>query len=254
VPLSAIDAAATLLQGGAACDFVILSVEALDNDPERFDQLQAARRPPPPIVLYGFDPGNKLVVHCLNKGAADFLAKPAADDDLVQAMQALTACDTMPADSTDSDAIQGASYVGGWIELTASSRLEQFRRLQRFSDALFSSRLPNQICEDLKMAVEEVGRNAIEWGNRFDPDKRVRVSYCMFDDRVVIKMEDEGEGFAPQNIPDPTRDPVKTMQERQEAGKRPGGYGVYLIQKLVDQTIYNEKGNIVLLIKFLPEA
>lgn len=103
------------------------------------------------------------------------------------------------------------------------------------------------------MAVEEVGRNAVEWGNHFDPGKQVQISYCFFDDRVIIKVEDEGEGFAHSALPDPTRDPVGTMKQRVDAGKRPGGYGVFLIHKLVDETIYNEKGNVVLLIKYLPE-
>jgi serine/threonine-protein kinase RsbW len=137
--------------------------------------------------------------------------------------------------------------------LTASSELEQFRRLQRFSDALFATRLPNDVCEDLKMAVEEVGRNAVEWGNHFASDKQVHISYCLFDDRVVIKVEDEGDGFAPGSVPDPTADPVKTMHDRVNAGKRPGGYGVFLIQKLVDEIVYNEKGNTVLLMKYLPQ-
>ncbi len=104
------------------------------------------------------------------------------------------------------------------------------------------------------MAVEEVGRNAVEWGNHFDPDKQVHVSYCVFDDRVIIKVEDEGEGFTPKEVPDPTTNPLQTMRDRLSAGKRPGGYGVYLIQKLVDDIVYNEKGNVVLLIKYLPET
>lgn len=254
MPLADVDAAIALLGHDALCDCIILSVDAMNNDPTRFDELQAASQSPPPTVLYGMDSGTKLVLHCLNRGASDFLAKPVTDEELIQAVEALVAHDAVPADSTDSEAIHGASYVGGWIELTASSRLEQFRRLQRFSDALFASRLPRDVCDDLKMAVEEVGRNAVEWGNRFDPDKQVHVSYCIFDDRIIIKVEDEGEGFAHNTLPDPTRDPVKTMRDRQDAGKRPGGYGVFLIQKLVDETIYNEKGNTVLLIKYLPEA
>ncbi|MCC8165705.1 MAG: ATP-binding protein [Planctomycetes bacterium] len=43
------------------------------------------------------------------------------------------------------------------------------------------------------------------------------------------------------------------MRDRQSAGKRAGGYGVFLIRKLVDDIVYNEKGNTVLLIKYLPE-
>ena len=252
LPVESVPSAITLLDSGAACDLIILAVDAMEDTPEYFDALMAAKQPAPAVIVYGVDPEAKLVLHCLNRGAADFLAKPFSSDELVRAVEDALIKEGLP--QPQSDAIVASSHISGWIELTASSELEQFRRLQRFSDALFASRLPEKVCEDLKMAVEEVGRNAVEWGNHFDPDKQVHVSYCMFDDRVVIKVEDEGEGFKPQNVPDPTADPMKTMQERVDAGKRPGGYGVYLIQRLVDDIVYNEKGNTVLLIKYLPEA
>ena len=251
ISLPAIEPAIALLRNDAACDLIVLATDTIDN-PDQFDQLLAARQPPPAVVIYGFDPAATLVLHCLNRGAVDFLAKPVGRDDFVQAVESALEKECVPADSDGSDSIVASSHIAGWIELTATSQLEQFRRLQRFSDALFASRLPEKVCEDLKMAVEEVGRNAVEWGNHFDPGKQVHVSYCMFDDRVVIKVEDEGEGFAPQSLPDPTADPIKTMQDRIDAGKRPGGYGVFLIQKLVDDIVYNEKGNTVLLIKYLP--
>lgn len=254
VPLPTVDTAIALLKNQAACDLIVLSTDALDDDPGRFDQLLAARRPTPPIIIYGFDPAAKLTLHGLNKGAVDFLTKPLSDDDLIQAVEnAVFTSKDAPKSARGTRAIQASSHVSGWIELTAVSELEQFRRLQRFSDALFATRLTDEVCEDLKMAVEEVGRNAVEWGNHFDPDKRVHISYCMFDDRVLIKVEDEGEGFVPESVPDPTADPVKAMKDRATAGKRPGGYGVFLIQKLVDEVVYNEKGNTVLLIKYLPE-
>ena len=253
IPLESIDSAVNLLQSGAACNLIILSTNVMDDDPTRFDSLLTAGSQAPDIIVYGVDSTTKLVLHCLNKGAGDFIAKPFTQNELIHAIENAVAKDSSAENQEQSDAIVASSPITGWIELTASSELEQFRRLQRFSDALFASRFPAKVCEDLKMAVEEVGRNAVEWGNRFDPDKQVHVSYCIFDDRVVIKVEDEGEGFTPQNVPDPTMDPVKTMQDRMNAGKRPGGYGVYLIQRLVDDIVYNEKGNTVLLIKYLPE-
>lgn len=254
VPLPSIDSAIALLKNQAACDLIVLSTDAMNDDPGRFDQLLLAKQPAPQVIIYGVDPETKLVLHCLNNGAADFLAKPVSDDELIQAVENILYKD---AESTrsfpDPQAIQASSHISGWIELTSTSQLVQFRRLQRFSDALFATRLPHSVCEDLKMAVEEVGRNAVEWGNRFDPDKQVHISYCLFDDRVVIKVEDEGEGFKPASVPDPTADPIKTMKDRMSEGKRPGGYGVFLIQKLMDDIVYNEKGNTVLLIKYLPK-
>lgn len=253
IPLASVEQALSLLRANAACDLLVLDADALGDDPALFDTLVGARVPAPKTIVAGVDPQAKVVLHCLNMGAMDFLSKPLDPVELANAVENALFADADASGSRFSpDAIVASSHVAGWIEITAASKLEMFRRLQRFSDALFASRLPREVCDDLKMAVEEVGRNAVEWGNKFNPDKQVHVSYCLFNDRVVIKMEDEGEGFHPEAVPDPTADPLKTMRERSESGKRPGGYGVFMLQKLVDEVVYNEKGNTVLLIKYLP--
>ncbi len=254
IAIENIGAAVTLLQNQALCNLIILSTDALGGDANSIDPLISAVTPHPNIVIYGIDPSAKLVLHCLAAGASDFLPKTASEGELAMAVENALSGGTADPDSSPGgvDNIQAVSPVTGWIELTAASQMETLRRLQRFSDALFATHLPPEVCEDLKLAVEEVGRNAVDWGNHFNPDKRVHVSYCIFNDRIVIKVEDEGEGFVPSSVPNPTLDPVKTMQDRKNAGKRAGGYGVYLIQKLVDDIFYNEKGNTVLLIKHLP--
>ncbi len=252
VPLDGLDKARSLLAHNAACDMLLVSAEAVENQEHEFDTMLAAMKKQPIVIICGSDRGGRLASYCLNLGATDFLARPLTDAEILESVSQAVA-DGMSGEHEDRESIVASSPVSGWIELTSSSELDQLRRLQRFSDALFASSLPPGVCEDLKMAVEEVGRNAMEWGNQFNPDKKVSLSYCLFDDRIVIKCQDEGEGFKVQNVPDPTADPVKTMQQRQEAGKRPGGYGVYLLQKLVDEVVYNEKGNSVLMIKYLPD-
>lgn len=250
VPLEGLANAETLLRAKAKCDLLIVSCEVIDRNGGELDRILALADPTPSVIISGVGKSGRAAMVGLNRGAVDFVSRDASDQEILDAVLESLSADH--ADKSDSRMV-ASSPVSGWIELTSPSELEQLRRLQRFSDALFASTLPEKVCEDLKMAVEEVGRNAMEWGNRFNPDKRVHVSYCFFDDRIVIKCEDEGEGFVVGSIPDPTADPIGTLQKRQEQGKRPGGYGVFLIQKLVDQVVYNEKGNSVLMIKFLPE-
>ncbi|MDR3077919.1 MAG: ATP-binding protein [Planctomycetota bacterium] len=252
IPLPSLKAGEDLLRNGAVCHIAVLSADAMDEtDAAAIDSFLDACPAGVQLIVHNLTPYSPAALRCLNRGARDFLTNPLDDRELARAMKKAA---NRTGAAVAPDAIVVDNPVGGWIELTATSEMEQFHRLQSFSDALFASRLPAAIREDLKLAVEEVGRNAIEWGNHFSPDKRVRLSYCLFEDRMMIKIEDEGEGFIPNQVPDPTQNPILAMRKRAEAGKRPGGYGVFLIQKLVDRIVYNDKGNVALLTKYLDGA
>jgi anti-sigma regulatory factor (Ser/Thr protein kinase) len=73
---------------------------------------------------------------------------------------------------------------------------------------------------------------------------------------VMCRVKDPGEGFSLDEIShaaiaNPEEDPIRHVVHREAKGLRPGGYGVLLAQKLVDELIYNEKGNEVLLVKYV---
>jgi anti-sigma regulatory factor (Ser/Thr protein kinase) len=73
---------------------------------------------------------------------------------------------------------------------------------------------------------------------------------------VKCRISDPGEGFTLDEIPhaaiaNPVDDPVRHLEYRDAQGMRPGGFGVLLAQRLVDQLVYNEQGNEVVLIKYL---
>jgi anti-sigma regulatory factor (Ser/Thr protein kinase) len=73
---------------------------------------------------------------------------------------------------------------------------------------------------------------------------------------VKCRISDPGEGFTLDDIPhsaiaNPADNPVRHLDYREEHGMRPGGFGVMLAQGLVDQLVYNEQGNEVVLIKYL---
>ena len=139
----------------------------------------------------------------------------------------------------------------GWLELTAASEGEYLQRFRRFTETLLGARVGAEQREDIRYAIEELGRNAIEWGNRYERDKRVRLSLFVTDDRIVLRIEDEGEGFLPDQVPDPSIDPVAHMARRRSEGKRPGGYGIHLVRNIMDEMTYSEKGNVVHMTKYL---
>lgn len=84
------------------------------------------------------------------------------------------------------------------------------------------------------MTLEETLTNAIRHGNSLDPEKRVRVGCRLSADRFWLQVEDEGEGFRPDLVPDCTED------ENLEAF---GGRGMALINAYMAEVTFNERGN-----------
>ncbi len=93
------------------------------------------------------------------------------------------------------------------------------------------------------LAVEEALVNAVRHGNRFDTSKRVDVDLRVSPDRVFVEIADEGEGFQPDELPDPTRE---------ENLEKPTGRGVMLMRNFMDRVEFNERGNQVTMEKRRP--
>jgi anti-sigma regulatory factor (Ser/Thr protein kinase) len=106
------------------------------------------------------------------------------------------------------------------------------------------------------MAFREMLTNAVEHGGQMDPNKQVDISYLRARHLVTCRIGDPGEGFTLDEIPhaaiaNSANDPQRHLEYRDTRGMRARGYGVLLAQQLVDQLIYSEQGNEVLLIKYL---
>lgn len=211
--------------------------------------LQRVRREWPSIavvVITGY-PSEEAVIECMSRGAARFLSKPFKVSEFMRAITGALH------DLRDAATVrEGLTVRGGlrdWVELTAPSRQEYLDRLENFVDALYDTRLNRSDKEDLKIAIGEIAANAMEWGNKRDLLRRIKVSYCLFPEEIVFKVEDEGEGFEADEVPDPLENPVAHIIERLKSGKRVGGYGMFIAKKVMDKVIYSEKGNVVILSK-----
>ncbi len=86
----------------------------------------------------------------------------------------------------------------------------------------------------LNLALEEALANAVKHGNRKDPSKKVYIVHCVSPDQAYIAVRDEGEGFDPRNVPDPTQE---------ENLEKPCGRGIMLIRAYMDEVDFNESGN-----------
>ena len=92
---------------------------------------------------------------------------------------------------------------------------------------------------NFRVGVTEALANAVLYGNRRDPSKSVRVEVRLDSRRVVLHVVDEGPGFDPGRVPDPT------LPDNLD---RPGGRGLFLIRELMDEVEYNDRGNAVRLV------
>jgi len=140
-----------------------------------------------------------------------------------------------------------------WITLLVSARLVTADRLVTFIDQLHRRLFPDPTMDDLLMAFREILLNAIEHGAGLDPDKDVRVDAVRTKRALTFYFRDPGPGFVMETLAHVASagDPVSHIERRSEAGLRPGGFGLMLSRQLVDEVIYNEAGNEVLLVKHL---
>jgi anti-sigma regulatory factor (Ser/Thr protein kinase) len=154
-----------------------------------------------------------------------------------------------------SEGIEVVSAKPDWITVLVDCRRLDAERLVNFLTQLRSD-VPEAPRDDLMFAFREVLMNAMEHGGGFDPGQVVEVMAVRTERTLVFYVRDPGPGFDMSEVPhaavsNPDEDPLAHAEARAGAGLRPGGFGLLLARKIVDEMIHSERGNEVLLIKHL---
>ncbi len=92
----------------------------------------------------------------------------------------------------------------------------------------------------IRLSVDEAVTNAIKHGNKLSPDKTVRIDFLRTDAGVRVEIEDQGNGFRPEDVPDCTKD---------ENLESPSGRGLMLMREFMTRIEFSPKGNRVVLEK-----
>ncbi|HTP68798.1 MAG TPA: ATP-binding protein [Dongiaceae bacterium] len=107
--------------------------------------------------------------------------------------------------------------------------------------------------EEVAFAFREIVLNAMEHGGRFDPEKFVEVCYLKSKRQVTCRVKDPGEGFSLEEVMSAQKArPLPEVDGRGDSEQDLGGLGILLARHYVDELIYNESGNEVFLVKWLP--
>ena len=142
-----------------------------------------------------------------------------------------------------------------WVTLDIRCRMEAGDRATNFVRELEAD-LASNVREDVASAFRELLFNAIEHGGNYNPKKRVRVWLIRTPKALIVQIQDPGKGFSLDSVPhaaisNPDDSPIRHVEVRVEAGQRPGGFGILMSRNLVDELVYNERGNGVLFVKYL---
>lgn len=88
----------------------------------------------------------------------------------------------------------------------------------------------------LRVLLAEAISNSIRFGSAGDPERTVRVTATVAADRIRVEVTDDGPGFDPSQVPDPTLP---------DGLERPIGRGLFLIRQLAERVEFNEQGNTI---------
>lgn len=119
-------------------------------------------------------------------------------------------------------------------KLSLQSKPENILLIESFVDKLCTQHaMTEEQHFNLLLVLTEAVNNAIIHGNQSDPNKMVHVLVMEQQNSFVLYVEDEGKGFNPQCVPDPTSPQYKEL---------PNGRGLYLIQQLAEEVHYHNNG------------
>jgi anti-sigma regulatory factor (Ser/Thr protein kinase)/ActR/RegA family two-component response regulator len=205
-------------------------------------------RPHTRLIILAGESTPADVIKSMREHAFSYFSKPFSLDSLTAMIQHAIE------EPCWDDGIDVVSATPEWIRLRARCDFKTADRVLQFFDEIAD--LPNPERNDVGLAFREMLTNAIEHGGRLDPNQQVEISYLRARHMVTCRISDPGEGFTLDEIPhaavaNPEDDVLRHVGYREARGMRPGGFGVLLAQKFVDQLVYNEQGNEVLLIKYL---
>ncbi len=132
-------------------------------------------------------------------------------------------------------------HMEGWVSFQFKSEYSFVREVNFFISRLqYMTTLTAAEIEDIQYAFLEIGNNAVEHGNMGNPEKLVEISYLIFEDKLIIRVADEGTGFDVHKVRNPLDD------DRIDHSR---GRGIFLVRQMMDEVDFNERGNVCLMTK-----
>jgi CheY-like chemotaxis protein/anti-sigma regulatory factor (Ser/Thr protein kinase) len=220
------------------------------NGLEMLGKLPATKTRPRVVVMTS-DEAPQTLLEAVRKHAFKYVHKPVEAIALLHTVREVLAAADLPP-------VEVISARPEWVELVVPCTREAAERIQTVMAQLDTS-LPADLRETIGYAFRELLLNAVEWGGKLDPKRKVRIA-CLRTERMLLyRIADPGQGFKIDELPHAAighspDDPIAHMMVREEKGIRPGGFGLLMVRNSVDELIYNEKRNEVVFVKYLGDG
>jgi len=205
------------------------------------------RKSRPRVVVMTSDDTPQTLLHAVRDQAFRYVHKPVESLKLLQTVREALRAPEPPA-------IEVISARPEWVEMLVPCVRESAERIQTVMSELDADLAP-PVREAIAYALRELLLNAIEWGGKLDPTRKVRISCLRAKRMLMYRIADPGSGFSIDDLSHAAirhpEDPIAHMQVREEKGIRPGGFGLLMVRASVDELLYNEKRNEVVFVKYL---
>jgi serine/threonine-protein kinase RsbW len=121
------------------------------------------------------------------------------------------------------------------MKIEIPSQIENITEIEKLIDSISDKvNISSDIYANILVGVTEAVKNSIVHGNDLDPQKNVYIEYAVNEKYITFSIGDMGTGFDYYSIPDPTL-PENIEKET--------GRGLFLMNCLADEVIYNDAGN-----------
>lgn len=207
------------------------------------------RKKGPRVVVMTSDDTPDTLLKAIREQAYRYLHKPVDPKQLIETLEQVLESAAAPSE------IEVVSARPDWVELVVPCTRASAARIAEVMAHLEADLTP-EVRESVSSAFRELLLNAVEWGGRLDPSRKVRIAYLRFERMLLYRIADPGSGFDPTKLDhaavgQPEDDPIAHVQVREKKGIRPGGFGLMMVRAQVDELLYNEKRNEVVFVKYL---
>ncbi len=189
------------------------------------------------IVITG-QPTLEMAIKALQNGANNFVLKPFDLNEVLHITKKM-----LQLVEWRNQDLETQKYIISEFTAELPTHLEHITGLIHFvlERTILTDCYPLGVCEQIGLALDEALNNAMEHGNKLNPDKKVKIECHISKAKFTIKVQDEGKGFDVNNLPNPFANISRSR-----------GRGIFICKNIMDEIHFTNNGSEITIVKYNP--